>query len=502
MKGIIRFQLFAFAAAALAGPVLRPGYESQVVVLVVTTQGYDQDRPWEKKTPETRIVQAVVVDGPLLATTADLVEGATVILVEKHGRPLREPARIVQIDPDANLVLLTVDKPGFFEDLRPAVLAPSMPTEGQVSTVRWRSGQLEVSASRITRIEVGTSQQGALEHAFLIVETDLSAGGWGEPLFAEGRLVGLTYSQDGKSATVTPVDILRSYLESVHAPGGYREFANLELFWQVNRDPALTRYLGLEGEPRGALVTGVPWGSSACGALFPRDILLSLDGHPIDAAGNYEDRRYGHLKFTQIVVDSHRAGDVIPGEVLRNGKSVAVRLTLKSARGARDLMPMRGAGAAPPYYIAGGLVFRELNADYLRTWGKDWQKKAPASLMTQYTLFRTKQTAVRRRVILLTQVFASAYNLGYDDLQDLAVARINGRDVGSIAEVDEAFKHPEGKFHRIVLLPNSVRTEVVLDAAGLAEATRAILDEYHIPQALRLSEDLLPDAGEACPEHP
>src|SRR5206468_6245085 len=132
--------------------------------------------------------------------------------------------------------------------------------------------------------------------------------------------------------------------------------------------------------------------------------LLSLDGHPIDAAGNFEDRRYGHLKFTQIVVDGHRAGDVIPGEVLRNGKKVEVRLKLQPAHSAHDLMPERGAGAAPPYLIAGGLVFRELNADYLRTWGKDWQKKAPPSLMTQYTLFRSTQSPAKRRLILLTQV--------------------------------------------------------------------------------------------------
>src|SRR3989442_8384515 len=365
---LIRLQLFALAVVALAAPAPRLAYESQVVVLVVTTQDYDPWKPWEKKTPETRTVQAVVLDGSLLATTADLVEGATVIMVEKLGGPLREPARIVHVDPDANLALLTVDSPGFFSDLRPAVLAPSMPTEGQVSTVRWRSGQLEVSASRISRIEVGTTYLGALEHASLTVETDRSAGGWSEPLFADGRLIGLTYAQDGQSSTVTPVDILRAYLDAARAPGSYREFASLDVSWQVNRDKALTRSLGLEGEPRGVLVTQVPWGSSGCGALFPRDILLGLDGHAIDAAGNYDDRRYGHLKFTQIVVDSHRAGDVIPGEVLRNGKSVAVRLTLKSARGARDLMPMRGAGAAPPYYIAGGLVFRELNADYLRTW--------------------------------------------------------------------------------------------------------------------------------------
>jgi len=492
----------ALATLALAGPAPRVSFESQVVVLVVTTQDYDEWRPWEKKTPETRTVQAVVLDGSLIATTADLVENATVIFVEKHGRPLREPARIVHVDADANIALLTVDKPGFFADLTPAALAPSMPTEGQVSTVRWRSGQLEISASRISRIEVGTSYLGALEHASLIVETDLSGGGWSEPLFADGRLIGLTFAQDEKSATVTPVDILRAFLESARTPAGYREFANLELSWEVNRDPALTRYLGLEGEPRGILVTQVPWGSSACGALYPRDILLGLDGHAIDAAGNYQHRRYGQLKFTQIVVDGHHAGDIIAGEVLRDGKKVPVRLTLRPARSADDLVPVRTGGAAPPYVIEGGLVFRELDGEFLRTWGKDWEKKAPPFLMTGYDLFRTTQTPGRRRVILLAYVLPSAYNLGYGNLEALPVARINGRDVDSIADVDEAFRHPEGEFHRIVFQPNPVRAELVLDAATLDKATQEILDEYQIPERRRLRETPLPDLGGACPDRP
>ena len=502
MRRLAAVPLLAMVTAALAGPPPRQAYESQVVVLVVTTQDYDEWRPWEKKPPETRTVQGVVVDGPLIATTADLVENATVILVEKHGRPLREPARIVSVDRDANLALLTVDAPGFFADLKAATLAPSMPTEGQVSTVRWRSGQLERAASRISRIEVGVSYLGALEHASLYVETDLSGGGWSEPLFEDGKLIGLTFAQDEKSATVTPVDILRAYLESARAPGTYREFANLELSWEVNRDAALTHYLGMDGEPRGILVTEVPWGSSACGALYPRDILLGLDGHAIDAAGYYEDRRYGRLKFTQIVVDGHRAGDVVPGEVFRGGKKVPVKLTLRPARSALDLLPARSGGAAPPYAIEGGLVFRQLDGEFLRTWGKDWEKKAPPSLVTRYDLFRTAQTPSRRRVILLAYVLPSAYNLGYGNLETLPVARINGRDVDSIAGVDEAFRHPEGEFDRIELEANPVQSEVVLEAATLEQATREILEEYHIPQRLRLPESPPPDLGESCPERP
>ena len=107
-----------------------------------------------------------------------------------------------------------------------------------------------------------------------------------------------------------------------------------------------------------------------------------------------------------------------------------------------------------------------------------------------------------RRVILLAYVLPSAYNLGYGNLETLPVARINGRDVDSIADVDEAFRHPEGEFHRIVFQPNPVRAELVLDAATLDKATQEILDEYQIPEGRRLRETPLPDLGSACPDRP
>src|SRR5258706_2743562 len=233
---------------ASAMPDARLAYESQVVSIVVTGQGYEPWRPWEKKTPDTRTVQAVVVDGHALLTTADNIEDATIFMVEKHGRPIRETGRIVHLDADANLALLTVDKPGYFEDLKPVPLSAVAPVDGQADSVRWRSGQLEASSSRISRVEVGATFLAALEHASLQVETDLSAGGWSEPVFAGGRLIGLTDSQEGQHAIVTPVDVLRSYLEAARSSGKYREFANLDFTWQTNRDPVLTRPLGLQGE--------------------------------------------------------------------------------------------------------------------------------------------------------------------------------------------------------------------------------------------------------------
>jgi hypothetical protein len=501
----VRRLLAVLPIAVLAGSTFaarapRADYESQVVSLVITSQEYNQFRPWETKTPETHAVQAVVVDGPLLMTTADLVEGATLILAEKRGGSVREPARIVHRDADANLVLLTVDAPGFFKDLAPVTFSPVIPLEGQASSVRWQSGQMEVAASRVSGIDVEDSRLGGLRHAFLTLETDIIKGGWGEPVFTEGKLLGLTYSQSGQTATVISVDILRSYVEAARVPGTYHEFANLQLSWQVNRDPSLTRSLGLEGEPRGILVTHVPWGSSACGTLFPRDILLAIDGHAIDASGNYDDAQFGRVEFTQIATEGHHAGDVLPAEVLRGEKTLPVRLNLAPAHGAAALIPVRDGGAPPAYLIAGGFVFRELNADYLRAWGKDWRKKAPAFLLTQYDLFRGEQTPERRRIILLAYVLPAAYNLGYGDLEDMPVARVNGRTIDSIADVNEAFEHPLGEYQRIEFAPNPVRSEAILDAATLAAATDRVLKEYQIPRAMRLPDAPPPDLGGPCPD--
>jgi hypothetical protein len=492
----------ALAGAAFAGRPPRTDYESHVVSLHITSQAYNQFRPWETKTPETHVAQAVVVDGPLLLATADLVEGVTLILAEKRGGSVHEPARIVHLDADANLVLLTVDAPGFFADLKPVTMAQAIPLEGPVSSVRWQSGQMEVAASRVSGIDVDDSRLGAFRHAFLKLETDISAGGWGEPVFVDGTLLGLTYSQDGQSATVIPADILRSYLEAARAPGSYREFPNLQLSWQVNRDPALTRSLGLEGEPRGVLVTRVPSGSSVCGALLPRDILLEVDGHRIDAEGNYDDPQFGRVEFTQAVADGHHAGEVVPAAVLRGGKEVRVRVKLEPAHGAAALIPVRDGGVAPPYLIAGGFVFRELNADYLRAWGKDWRKKAPTFLLTQYDLFRKAQAPDKRRIVLLAYVLPAAYNLGYGGLEDMPVARINGRPIDSIADVSEALGHPEGEFQRIEFAPNPDRFEAVLDAATLAAATEKVLKDYQVPQAMRLPVTPPPDLGEPCPNQP
>jgi hypothetical protein len=469
---------------------------SSVVGLRITHQAWDEHRPWAKGDPATRSAFGVLLDERHVLTTAQMIAGATLVRLEAFGRPTSVGVRVAHVDVDLDLALLALETP--LPRLRPAPLASATPASGLLSTVRWSNGQLEVAATRIKHFEVAAAHTDRLEYLQMLVETDLAGGGWSEPVFSGERLVGLTMSQNERRGRVVPVEILARFIAQTRTGAAPRGFPVLGISWQTNDDPAATAYLGLTGEPRGVLVRDVPWGSSGCGALKPRDILLSLDGHPIDSSGYYSDPRFGQLRFTGVVMNGHSVGDVLPAEVLRDGQQRRVELKLRAAPNALDLIPYERGAEPPPYFVGGGLVFRELDGNYLRAWGDEWISKGPLILVALYNRESAAQTPERRRVIILSSVLPAEYNVGYQDLRDLPVERINGRPIDSLAEVAEAFARPEGRFHTIILAPNLVRHEIVLDAGSFEAATEQILQRYEVPERLRLALTPPPDPGPPC----
>jgi PDZ domain len=466
-----------------------------VVGLAVSFQDYDADRPWVKRSPATRYAQAVVVDGadgPLLLTTAQMVAGATMVAVEREGRPPRSAARVVHQDRELNLALLAVDEPGFFDALLPLRLASVSPSAGTLHSVRWSNQQFESAAVRIKRPGVSEVWFGRLRHVFLLARSGLADGGWAEPVVAGEELVGVVSAQDDHTAWVVPIEIIAAYLSQARDPASYVGFAVLRCSWQWTTDRAIAAWLGLGERPRGVMIRGIPRGSTGHGVLQPRDVLLSLDGHAIDSRGYYVHPRYGSVELTHIVVEGHRAGDRIPAQVLRGGQLVDLTIELRSYSNAMDLLPLRRGNEPPPYAIAGGLVFLELDGDYVRTWGSECWNRAPTRLVAPFYLEEGAQTPERRRIIILAQVLPSAWSMGYQDCRELLVRTIDGREIDSIHDVVEAFAHPAGRFVKVEFYPNDERAELVVDAETLPEATARILEDYGIPAAYRLPERPLP----------
>lgn len=469
-------------------------YSDQIVSLSITCQTYDQIKPWSKRLPYTRPANAVVVEGPLLLTSAQMVADATFLQAKNHNRPGKVPARIVHVDRDINLALIAVDKEGFFDDLKPAPRAERLIKEGVLKSIRWKNSQLEVSSSRIRRIEVHASITGGVEQAHLILMTDFTDGGWAEPVFSDRGLLGLTVSQSQRNVTrVLPVETINAYLAGVSEGDAYKGFGVFGAHWQVNRDHAVAKWLGMTGEPYGVLILRIPRGVTGDGILHPKDILISLGGHDIDADGFYVHPFYGRLRFTNILMEGHRKGDKIAATVFRENETIGLELTLKGSPADLPLVPSARSNHAPAYMVAGGLVFRELDYDFLRAFGKDWKSKASPRMVTLWALEGWEQTREKRRVIILAYVMPDSYNIGYHSLNNLIVSKVNGRPINFITDMREAFRHPEKSLHTITFVPNPQRNEIVLDADGLEKATDRIVRMYGIPQGMRTEEKTPPD---------
>ncbi|MEN7972297.1 MAG: hypothetical protein ABFR47_00530 [Verrucomicrobiota bacterium] len=482
-KTLLAFSAIAVLCITAAG---RPDHplEHQLVSVRVTSQTWNEYRPWQKTKPQTRTFLGTVVSKNRILMLTDDLADATLIQVEKFDRPPRVPARIVHCDQQIGLAIITVDEPGFFDDLQPVEIAETTAGESYFSAT-WKSGQLSLAASRWSQAKVFNSNMPYLSYLGIYFITDLTGGGWGEPVFSEDRLVGIANAQNNdRRATVLPAELIQAYLRATELPA-YPGFAWLGINYQINKGLAQAAYAGQKGKPTGVRIRHCFPGSSADGRLLPEDVLLELDGHAIDSLGDYEHPRYGPVDINLIATDGHYAGEVIPAKVLRNKSEIMVDIPLKNNPPSAALIPRARLNTPPPYLVAGGFIFRELDVPYLKAWGNNWSDKIPAYLRCLYEMKSEAPTPEQQRLIVLADVFPDEYNLGYHDMAQNIVKSVNGYPVDSIKKMEEAFQHPQGEFHIIEFMPSYGTSKVILDAKDFPAATAAIMEKYQIPSRIR-----------------
>lgn len=460
--------------------------EHQIVTVRVTSQSWNEYRPWQKKKPITHTFIGTVIPGNRILMLAQDLDDATLVQVEKYDRPPRIPARIVHCDQQIGLAIITVDEPEFFDDLQPVEIAEN--TDGDnYYCATWKSGQLSLAACRWSKATVFDSWIPYLDYLRISFITDMTGGGWGEPLFSEDRMVGIATSQSDTTLRILPAEQINGYLHALDLPS-YPGFAWLGIRYQSNKGLAQAAYSGQKGKPTGIRIRYCFPGSSSDGILQEGDILLELDGYKIDSLGDYVHPHYGPLDLNLIANEGHYAGDTIKAKVLRNKQETMLDIPLRNVPPSAALIPETRIATPPDYLVAGGLVFRELDVPYLKAWGKNWKRSIPSYLRILQHLKGESPTPEQRKLIVLADVFPDEYNIGYHDLSQEIVKSVNGFPVDSIKKMEEAFHHPQDGFHVIEFMPNYGMNKVVLDAEHFDEATTKIMEKYQIPSRLRIHE--------------
>ncbi|MFM8765343.1 MAG: PDZ domain-containing protein, partial [Spartobacteria bacterium] len=304
---------------------------------------------------------------------------------------------------------------------------------------------------RINSISVAAypSESGSLLLFKLGAPLQQRDGSFTLPVVREGRLIGMVMRYDARnqSADLVPTAVIRHFLAELDAPA-YQGFARLGIAFAPLRDPQLRRYIGLK-EPGGVYVSDItPRGSADAAGIKKGDAILAVDGLPLDQDGNYEDSDYGRILFSHFTNTIKHPGAVVRFKILRDGKTLEIPVTMQVANRDHAISETHLSDTAPKYVVLGGLVFIELSRPYLKEWGGKWTSTAPQRLV-YYDAFQNELPPDRGRIIILSQVLPTPDTLGYEDLENIVVTKVNGRPVKSLADLSEAAKKPVDGFQKI-----------------------------------------------------
>jgi S1-C subfamily serine protease len=450
-----------------------------IVSVRVTGQDWNWRAPWEKQAPWTRTVTGLVVPGQRILVASTAFGNHLLVEAQKLGSEARSVARVELVDQEGPLALVAVDDPAFWEGLEPLPLAERAPGEGDVTILRWqRTGLLDSYPGTLRQVRSG--RHGLSQTSLLTLEIGASTDGLGESevVVAKGRVAGLVTGRAGDAYAALASPVLSQFLEGAKN-GDWRSFARAGLAWQDLTNPALRESLGLQPGETGIRLTRVAAHGSAGGILKPGDVVLEMAGAKLDPTGYYEHPLYGRMLFALLFSDGRHPGETMAVKVLRDGERLDLQLPLRAMLPEQDRVPPYVFGRGPDYLVVGGLVFEELTRPYLAAWG-DWARRAPPRLLVAIDREPVDAGAEKKKIVLLSSVLPDAANLGYQELRDLIVERVNGREIASLADLRQAFASPQGGFHVVEFLAGQGTARAVLDVGEARDAAERLQKAYGV----------------------
>jgi S1-C subfamily serine protease len=479
------------AAAAAETVPAPPDVKASVVRINSTQQSWNPWQPWEKNPPRKRRALAAIVAPQRVITTSELAADATYLEFESADGTRFAPAKVIAVDYEANLVLLgpasETEGKAFFDKTVPfEISAPSK--IGSTLEI------LQVEDNGVALQTPGMLQSIDLSANFLPGQSFLTymvkasmqsaASSYSLPVLREGKLAGVLISYNSKDqlCDVASTDIVTRFLKEAE-DGDYKGFPSLGVSIARTEDTSFRQWLKLTDEQGGLYIQNVRKGGAADQAGVKKgDVLLAVDGKPIDRRGYYEHPLYGSLSWGHLVRGEKSIGDSLTLTLLREGKPLEIKATLTREEESTRLVPNHLFDKAPNYLVKGGLVFQELSRPMLEGFGEDWQSRAPLDLLDAYEN-PDKYEDRLDRVIFLSGVIPTPATVGYERLRNLIVRKVNGKDVKDMKSLITAFEGNTGELHSIefdgenltVHLDDAVTTEVdsQLLQRGITRLSRA-----------------------------
>lgn len=478
---VLLFLMFFLTAAVLVSEVFADQQIREAVVKVYAV--YDSPNyynPWSMTGPRTKTGSGVVIRGNLILTNAHVVSDVTFLQVRRYGDTQRYQAYIEAVLHQADLALLRVEDPRFFEGVQTLELGELPESHQEVAVYGFPVGgdTLSITKGVVSRIE---HQPYVHSSSYLLagqIDAAINPGSSGGPVIVDGRIAGVVMQAIPQAQNIgymVPVPIIEHFLENVET-GKIRGFPTLGVTLQKMENEDLRSYYKMLPEQTGVLVTSVIPGSPIDGIIKIGDVILVLDNYSIANDGTVEFRS-NERTWLSYVVHKRQIGEKIPASVLRDGEVLSFDIVLYSSMDDHRLVPMEEYDTMPTYYIYGGFVFSPLSKNLLKIWGDNWMSVAPNELISIYQ--NNVPEVEGEQVVLISRVLAAEINDGYQDISFWIVKSVNGQKIRSMQELVSVIEAHTGTY---TILENEKKQQIILNNERARAEHEKILSIYRISQ--------------------
>ncbi|MDA8115664.1 MAG: PDZ domain-containing protein [Acidithiobacillus sp.] len=421
--------------------------------------------------------------GGQVLVTGLMVANQRYIELETLDTQEKQPARVVVVDYDADLALVEPLDAKFLAGRQPMDLSGDASIGDQLTVWQVKpNGDVIPDQGLVTSVDLSLF---SLNNFFLTYRLNGSLQyGFNNqtlPVVYGDALAGLVLRQNtsGQTIEVIATPVIRHFLKDAQSKK-YKGFPTAGFYFGALSDPQLRRYIGLPESLTGIYVQKVLKGSPADKAgLMAGDVITRIGDHEVTNNGQYNHPRYGQTSVVHLIRTGSYVGDPLAMRIYRAGKTLDLQPVLDHRQPDEYLVPPYILDRQPEYLIVGGLVFLELSMSYLREYGNDWVSDAPIHLLYYQQNQDYLNGDHREKIVIISDVIATPFSIGYENLSNLVVLKVNDQPIGKLDDVRKALKTPVNGFHKIEVQQHP--KELFLDPKELPQIHKVIEQRYGIP---------------------
>ncbi|CAN6693841.1 unnamed protein product [Malus baccata var. baccata] len=455
-----------------------------VVKVYCTHTAPDYSLPWQKQRQYTSTGSAFMIGDGKLLTNAHCVEHYTQVKVKRRGDDTKFVAKVLARGVDCDIALLSVESEEFWKGAEPLQLGSLPHLQEAVTVVGYPLGGDTISVTKgvVSRIEVTPYAHGSSDLLGIQIDAAINPGNSGGPAFNDqGECIGVAFqvyrSEEAENiGYVIPTTVVSHFLDDYERNGKYTGFPCLGVLLQKLENPALKACLKVESI-EGVLVRRVEPTSDAHNVLKEGDVIVSFDDVHVGCEGTVPFRSNERIAFRYLISQKF-AGDVADIGIIRAGEYMKVKAVLHPRV---HLVPFHIDGGQPSYLIIAGLVFTPLSEPLIE---EECDDSIGLKLLAKarYSLARFKG----EQIVILSQVLANEVNIGYEDMSNQQVLKLNGIQIRNIHHLAYLVDSCKDKYLVFEFEDNYI---TVLEREAAAAASSCILKDYGIPS--ERSSDLL-----------